>query len=684
MMEPRGSSMGRWLVPAGWTAGPLLLVLAVHLLLRFLAERAGVFPISTDESVRVEFASIFARSGDVSTFYYLWLPLPICFSGALGALLSGDFWRATLLSNTAATVFSIWAMMAAMFALVYYGRGRISTRRRLRRAGVLAGLAGLAAASAPWTTFLSLMGYAEPMAWAGQSLCILGLVLASLFRGWRAAGAFVLAGLGVAGAAMSRYESWLFAPGLVAAGLLLLGLRLINREAERGAGGSRGVEWAGLAMGAVVAFAPILWWLSIHKREWDDMLRPFAWYHRFDIDEVGRARPHATFFAGWRATLHHTFWLPVLALLPLFPRRWTLPYAMLALPPLLSLVAFVVFSTRGGVAWVVPERSLGYFTMVLVFPATVCAADWAAGGNGRSVRLGRRLAAILFLLLFAGTNLLFTRTPMATNFPEVRETRPLVKRALSRDPITSHETILIPPGDMHQNGWVFVHPRTGRLQTPPGEWGHGLPPAEELLPWLRENEVGLIITRDVLPGNEAFDELVERSYGPQDAEHALRQARRNGDALIIATQGRVTYDLPAQYIELIQDHGMEGPRPGDGWVRYAAILPSPDGHGPAWEGRQTDPAAPPDAIHRRWFSRPAASREGLPGSYRLTIAPNDYYANTVIEVGRSIFQPLRNGYYVVTFDLETGRATDYFRIEEGTGYAVRGPAAPLHVYRLKH
>ena len=129
---------------------------------------------------------------------------------------------------------------------------------------------------------------------------------------------------------------------------------------------------------------------------------------------------------------------------------------------------------------------------------------------------------------------------------------------------------------------------------------------------------------------------------------------------------------------------MEGPRPGDGWVRYAAILPSPDGHGPAWEGRQTDPAAPPDAIHRRWFSRPAASRESLPGSYRLTIAPNDYYANTVIEVGRSIFQPLRNGYYVVTFDLETGRATDYFRIEEGTGYAVRGPAAPLHVYRLKH
>ncbi len=682
MTTTESKRIARFFPPAAWAAAPFLLVLVVHLILRVVAERAGVFPISTDESVRVEFASIFARTGDYSTFHYLWLPLPFVLNGTLGLLLSGDFWRATLLSNTAATVLSIWAMMAAVFALVYYGKGRIATRRRMRRASVLAGLTGLAAASAPWTTFLSHMGYAEPLAWAGQSFCILGLVLASLFRGWRAAGAFVLAGLGVAAAAMARYESWLFAPGLLAAGGLLLVLRAINRDS--GPDRSSLAEWAGLLAGVIIAFAPILWWLSIHKREWDDMLRPFAWYHRFDIDEAGRARPEATFFAGWKATLHHTFWLPVLALVPLFPRRWTVPYAMLAVPPLLALLAFIVFSTRGGVAWVVPERSLGYFTMVLVFPAALCAADWAAGGTGRSGRLRRNLAALLFFALFAGMNVIFTRTPMVTNFPEVRETRPLVNRALARVPLGRQEKILLPPGDMHQNGWVFVHPRTSRLLTPPGQWGHSLPAAEELLPWLRENKVGLVITRDELRGNETVHELVERSYGPQDAEHALREARRRGDAVVIATQGRVTYDLPAQYMNILLENGLEGPRPGDGWVRYAAILPTPDGQGPAWEARQTDPAAAPDAIHRRWFSRPAGQRESLPGRYRLTIAPNDYYGNTVIEVGRGVFQPLRNGYYVVTFNLETGEPSDYFRIEEGTEYAVRGPAAPLYVYRLQH
>ncbi|MDX1971666.1 MAG: hypothetical protein SFY68_03945, partial [Candidatus Sumerlaeia bacterium] len=128
--------------------------------------------------------------------------------------------------------------------------------------------------------------------------------------------------------------------------------------------------------------------------------------------------------------------------------------------------------------------------------------------------------------------------------------------------------------------------------------------------------------------------------------------------------------------------------PGDGgWCRYVGLIPPKKYKSQQFEVLQTQES---DNIEQlRWMISPAPleQRNGVPGEYPIKVQPLDYGAQSIVQIGDTHIhpQPMRDrgytfgGYHVVTFDYETGRVFEHFRLSDEGDHVQTEPGMPYYV-----
>jgi len=622
-----------------WWGLALALVVAIvgHVVLDGVGIRSGFFYFSTDEPARLGYARDFALTGNFHTFDYTWLPLPIWVAGTLGQFMDGDFAAATLLINRCLGLATILCLTAAAWVV-----------RPDRWTALLTVLLLLAT---PWQVLSGATAYAEPFAWFGMSLVGLGLAVGTLGRRALVAG-LLMSGVGTGVACLSRYEAWLYAPGVVIAGAVLVGLDAI---AEVGVGNRfRRIAWLlpVWVVASVLAVAPVVWWMSVHAEHFGDPLRPFALTHMFRQVGVGEASPNLTPLELYRWNIFQCFWVPVLALLAVLHRGWCLRFAAVAIPPLLHLAAILWFSRSGGIPWLAPERTLGFASLSLAVPAVIVMADWFRSG-------GRGVAFVYTLVL--GTSLVMALTPPEGEFGDWRETNRNLRELMKRQPLARGEKIAVPPGDLYASRAALIWPETGRLVPTPAEWGEPgtAPSLPEIKRWLAENQCRLWIST-WSPAPAGFHPEFKQIITPPLLPKRLEEIERRRLSLLVFTFGDVPMPFPPQLAELLTERGVKVPDSGDHY-RYWAIVPLVGSSSPRefWP----DATVPSRGASRSIYARPLEQRLGLPGNYLVRVEVTVPPTTTIAQVGRTVLHPRRTGLHVMAFEDATGRVIDLFRVE---------------------
>lgn len=646
-----------------YTAG-LLLLIFLQTALRALSVSEGAYFLSHDEVSRLIYARDFAETGSIASYDHTWPPGQFAVVGTVGRWLGGAHGTAMGLVNTAACLLAVLAGYTAVFAaLRWEGLAHWAAGGTALGAGVLA-------LSAPWQSFFSVMGFAEPMAWGGMMGATAGVVWAT--RGGQAfmAGAALMA-VALIPATLSRYEAWLFA--VLAVGALgAVGAWRFPEESKRG----RWIMGAAFLAAAVLVAGPVLWWLSVQARELGDWRRPLDLTHRFVTDPVGRAEGFRTSVELWRDGLVHLATLPALVVLSLCQRRWTAPRLVLTVPPLVHLGALFLRTAEGGVPWIYGPRVLGFHSMALAFPAALGAWDLvrSAGGWTRVLPVAGVYTGVL------AVNLLGTAAPLTSGLDSHRQTNGLIRELRRESPLSSTGRIAVPAANEWDAAYPILLRETQRLLQMPAEWNTALPTAEAFAQWVTDNDVGLVLWPDPLPEAllEAAGTVATR--GPEMPAGRLADLQRQGAALAVLTAGK-QFDVPGAILSAARGAGLEGPAPAP-WVRYAAVIPDEEGRVPPYEAAQAGTNDGHWLIHRTWPRGPIDQRHGLPGTYLLRLDPADDGSTTVAQVGDFVLQPSRPGWYVLAFDPETGSVRDSFALYPPSPYIHRGWALPYFVYRV--
>ncbi|MCB2155379.1 hypothetical protein KQI84_10870 [bacterium] len=644
-----------------WKLWGVLALLALgHFVLVALGERAGMFILSGDELSRFWYAKYFTETGSFATFEYTWLPLPIWVNGCLSELLKCGVAEVTMVGNS--------LLCLAIVLVGAYGAWLV-------RSGWVAPLVGgLLALTSPWQTFASLSGFAEPFSWAGLMIATIALAAAATGGAARVAVSFVVAGIAVAVAALSRYEAWVFAPGILVGGAILLWWRY--REAT-GASERRKLLQFGipaLAVAVLVAAAPIVFWLNLHARVHGDWTRPFAQTHWFATTGMGEASGLRTAFGLYEKSLPYNFWIPVLAIVALMKRRWSMTYAALVVPPLCHFLAMTVFSARGGVAWIYGGRLLGFHCMALAVPAGIVLVE---AMKDRDAKLRMYLAGGVLAVILA-SQVALTLTPPEGGFERLRITRDVLQEELEDHPLAEGEKIGVPSGDQIRNGWVLLTDEQGDLLETPSTWPPILPEADAILQWIIREKVAYLIRYEPLPYHPRLKNLTR----PWESTHHLKQLIERNDALLLATHGTVSWDLPVEWSEFFAERGFEGPPKGQGQYRYAALVPPKGSSAEPIEEVQVDLSQNLSDLHRVIYARPDSQRRGWPGHYIIRIEPSDYGGASVFAIGDRVVQPRRPGFVAIAFDAETGEVNDCFLAGPGN-QASEELFPPYCVYKLR-
>ncbi|MEQ8822127.1 MAG: hypothetical protein RLY93_17965 [Sumerlaeia bacterium] len=670
-----------------------LALLALFLLLRHEAIQAGAFFTTQDETFRVHCARLFAENGDYSSYDYTWLPLPIIVGGFLGDALGGHYYQATLLINTVLVALALLAGLGAAWVAArphFHGR-----RPAVAWAGV--GMGGLMALTLPWVVWASVQGFAEPFLWFGLMMGHLGaaIVCGRGAHSRRLAAGFLVAGGGVAIAACSRYEAWLYAAALGPAGALILWVQWKNasRDSER-----RPIRWEvpALLLAWAAALAPVFWWMSVHWVVHGDPFYTFVGEHRVIPGPTGEAQDLRTAMELWGDSQRWLACLGILVGIVLMTPKWSLPYAALTVPPLVHLLAVLVSIGRGGIPWIFPERVFSFHALALAFPAGLALAQMAAGRAGaESWRKTRRklwpriaLASGLFLLI-AGLGVGRTMLPPIGAYESQRVTRERVERALRHRPLQPGEFIAVPghKGLVLYDGLALAAPDPEKVIAAPLEWRYPLPhsAASQMQPWLRERNVAVLVLAWRLPEGDR-KVLAEKTYDYAPAGERLEALRHSGDAFAVVTSGKVDFLPPEDLIGLIRERGLQGPsfqHARADWIRYTALVSDEDGTGSGTEVLHIDPTQVTNFAHQFIPPRPRERRNGWPGDWVAMFEPTPY-EYTLVRIGDSSLKiGTRPGWHVIAFDAQSGTVHDRFWFDGDPRFAREHGAEPYLVYLLK-
>ena len=320
--------------------------IVVKLILLAAGMKSGVGFATQDEVARVVYASRFGSYGDTSSFDYFWLPLQFIVVGILGRLLGSEYYVATLISNSALSVMTI------AFGMLSIGQiARDDERSERDTSGIAQLIAFIIAITTPWGTIGSLTGFAEPFAWFGVSGAILFLLISERSFA-RALWALPLAGLFLAIASFSRYESWLLSTVFPVAAILVSGGHLTSKRTVR----CRSLLVVVVIGSSLVSIAPIVYWLVVQYQVSGNPLKVLEYTHRFETDAFGRASKLLTLSRFVGLSLPYSPLLAPLIAISLLPQRWNVRYAILLGLPFLQLLAIALSVTSGGIPWIMPDR----------------------------------------------------------------------------------------------------------------------------------------------------------------------------------------------------------------------------------------------------------------------------------------------------------------------------------------
>jgi len=627
-----------------------VVLVGLHLFYSKLAYDSGTFFICQDDVNRTWYAMHYTETVEFSTFDYTWLPMPLINAGMLGEALNGQFYRAQTILNRFLCLLTVMLGFLAVFIL---------------RKNILApAIAGVLAISAPWQSFAGWFALAEPHLWAGLMLTIFSLVClseADSLKKW-----YFFTTLGVIGtvyACLSRYEAWPFAPGFVA-GLLLILCNLAIKSDREDREKLIVFRLPGILLAAGLVLWPIAWWLSIHAEVNGDWLRPFRETHMFVRDGVGQVNQTFTAVDLFSDSNPYCIWLPIFALISLCKRKWTLGYFFLTVPILLHLSSLVYFTFKGGIGWVFGYRVIAFHSIALAFPAGIVLEEWLRSKPDQEddpwYSHPMPFIAGGLILVIVGSYTHFTRIPIEGKWEKQKDTRDYLLQLQEEQGLESGFRVAIIPEDKIFDAWAMIEHKNYELVTMPQEvynqiFERNFPAVKD---WMIKNRITFFLS------NHRIKDPAELQYIEicRTVETRINFIRQRNDAFVIMTHKQAFNPLPSSAYELLKDRGLSGPAIIDQPVRYRALAPPMASDIAATEMTQLNPQENPQDLFIRIHESPENQRNNWPGQYPIKILPSDFDIASVLQIGDAIVHPRYPGYYVLSFDFETGKQTDFFFI----------------------
>ncbi len=656
-----------------------VLLLSIFLVLQQIAASRGLAFNSGDEFARLSYARNYAEKGDWSSFNYVWLPLPFIVIGKLARWINNEYWIATRIVHSTLCFLGVLAGWLATWVVAHDSR---SNREQIT-GKIGASLGALLATTSPWTIFGAILGFAEPFAWFALAGATSGFVLATK-PGWRFVTGCLIAGFSIGIGAGSRYEIWvlsvLYLP--IVAFIFLCQWRMNLWHSVQG-------KWkifalAGVLLGAILAITPMAWWISIYQEHYHDPFRMFESTHRFESDSLGVIRPTESVVAMFRFGLAQTFFLTAFLLIAALPRKWSLGTFILFAIPAGHLLVMIVSSMKSGIAWVVPERTLGGHTLMLAFPASLVIARrlipglWAFSWKNR---------ALAFLAWMAPVGvMLISQTFLATNPIENSNRRGIathqeLTEVLEHKHLGDGEKIALPAGDTMSESNLLIWPIQRDVLSLPFDWQGQSPEAQ--LQWIVNNNVALVVTDEFLAPEVAT--AAAKMHHPNRIENVLLQVEKEHLAMGIITVGKLGFGFPQALQDYVQTRQLTGPQPNP-WIRYSALIAANSSNAECFERQHSDGNASIKDLHLEINERPAEIRSGWPDDYAIWLSPGDYYVSSMMLIGHVTFQPRGEaGYYVVVFRPENGETVRYFGLTDASGFITEdsGRAALIYDFRTR-
>lgn len=663
----------------GHFAAALLVLIVIKLSFQVLAVRTGAFFVSRDETARLHYVWKFADSGDISSYEYTWLPLPMIVVGTVGGWMEGRFLAALVSTNT---ILCTLALLFTFASAVLVRRWRAADASSPSTIWGWPFLGALLAAAYPWQSTFSLQGYAEPFLFFGVSLGIFGGVTACK-PGWRSLAGLALSGAGFAVAAGARYEAWAFG-ALFPLLALAITVPPLLRDSAMGRPVRDSVVFAAMGgvIGSMLAAAPILWWMLVNQSASGDPLAPLGTTHRFIAEAGGEILPGTTLLSLLEETLPREPWLPALLAIALLQRRWSLPALLLVLLPAGHLFLILLMTAKGGVPWIYGERALSLHAFLLSFGAALAAGQFAStGGTGGNRLFAMGPAALLVFILLHRTVLTGEHPP--GEFEHLRQTRKLVDRALRHEPLPPTHGIVVPVGNPWYDGHELVAPMNSGIIPAPWHW---MQPnsltREDIVWWFERNPPAhlLVLPWELSP--ELAQEFVEESYGAPLVRSRIKSIRDKGLGIAIFTNGNVSQQLPTEVLELLRERGLSGPVFGE-WALYSAFAPPTGYPGPRIESLASESQPEEWRVQLSIPPRPVEKRNGMPGTFRIGFEPTRAWSSKFQIGGDILHVEGEPGWHVVALDLRHGRIVDHFSITGDGRFAKRGRQMPWFVYRMK-
>lgn len=657
----------------------LVALIAIKAALQTLAVGTGAFFVSRDETARLHYIWKYADSGDISSYEYTWLPLPMMVVGSIGGWMEGRFLAALVSTNT---ILCTFALLFAFAAAVIVRRWNAPDANSPRTIWGWPFFGAVLAAAYPWQSTFSLQGYAEPFLLFGVSLGIMGLVVACK-PGWRCAVGLLASGLGFAVASGSRYEAWAFS-ALFPLMALAISVPPLLRDSAMGRPVRSSTIWAtlGLLIGSVIAVAPVVWWMLVNQSASGDPLAPLGTTHRFVAEAGGEILPGTTLFSLLEQTLPREPWLPALLALALLQRRWTIPSLLLVLLPVGHLFLILLMTARGGVPWIYGERALSLHAFLLAFPAALAAGDFLRFEGTRTDRLLRAGPAVLLAVILLHRIALTTEHPPG-EFEHLRQTRELVDRALRHEPLPPGHGIVVPVGNPWYDGHELVAPSGADIIAAPWHW---MQPnsltREDIVWWFERQPPAHLMSLPWELSPELQQEFVEETYRAPLVRSRIKSIREKGLGIAVFTNGHVSQNLPEEVIELLRERGLSGPNFNE-WVLYSAFAPPTGYPGPRLEALVSESQPEEWRASLAIPPRPVEKRRGMPGNFRIRFEPTRGWSSK-FQIGRDILHIQGEpGWHVVALNLRHGTIEEHFSITTDGRFAKQGRLMPWFVYRMK-